>query len=262
MKLEKYFDVYEVILSKYKDQKNITFVEIGVKDGGSLFIWQKLLPNAKIIGIDLNIECKKFEKDGFFIEIGDQNSKEFWNKFFDKYKNVDVIIDDGGHTNSQQISTAVSCIPFINDGGVLITEDVMCSYHHNFGNPNKYSFINFCKKIIDDINFKFPGIGEFKFSLNDYVHSIEFFESIVVFKINRKICGFNKIITNNKMEHKHEDLRYNFKRNNFLNSKIVGKIKTFLKKFTFFKSLNHFFYILKIRKHNIKNSKKMKKYFK
>ena len=40
MKLEKYFDVYELILSKYKDQKNITFVEIGVKDGGSLFIWQ------------------------------------------------------------------------------------------------------------------------------------------------------------------------------------------------------------------------------
>ena len=34
MKHEKYFDVYD----------------IGVKDGGSLFIWQKLLPNAKIIG--------------------------------------------------------------------------------------------------------------------------------------------------------------------------------------------------------------------
>ena len=64
------------------------------------------------------------------------------------------------------------------------------------------------------------------------------------------------------MEHKHEDLRYNFKRNNFLNSKIVDKIKTFLKKFTFFKNINHFFYIFKIRKHNIKNSKKMKRYFK
>ena len=69
MKLEKYFHVYELILSKYKLRKDLTVVEIGVKDGGSLFIWQKLFPHAKIIGIDLNIECKKFEKDGFIIVI-------------------------------------------------------------------------------------------------------------------------------------------------------------------------------------------------
>ena len=118
-------------------------VEIGVKDGGSLFIWKKLFPHAKIIGIDLNLECKKFEKDGFIIEIGDQSSREFWKDFFYKHQNVDIIIDDGGHTNTQQISTAISCIPFIKDGGILITEDVMCSYFFNFGNPSKYSFINY-----------------------------------------------------------------------------------------------------------------------
>ena len=212
MKLEKYFHVYELILSKYKLRKDLTVVEIGVKDGGSLFIWKKLFPHAKIIGIDLNIECKKFEKDGFIIEIGDQSSREFWKDFFYKHQNVDIIIDDGGHTNTQQINTAISCIPFIKDGGILVTEDVMCSYFFNFGNPSKYSFINFCKKIIDDINFKFPGIGKFEFSLNNYVHSIEFFESIVVFKIDRKQCAFNKIITNNKKNYNHEDLRYGHKK--------------------------------------------------
>lgn len=36
MKLEKYFHVYELILSKYKLRKDLTVVEIGVKDGGSL----------------------------------------------------------------------------------------------------------------------------------------------------------------------------------------------------------------------------------
>ena len=36
IKHEKYFTVYEKILSKYRD-KEIIFVEIGVKDGGSLF---------------------------------------------------------------------------------------------------------------------------------------------------------------------------------------------------------------------------------
>lgn len=261
MKLEKYFHVYELILSKYKLRKDLTVVEIGVKDGGSLFIWQKLFPHAKIIGIDLNVECKKFEKDGFIIEIGDQSSQEFWKNFFYKHQNVDIIIDDGGHTNTQQINTAISCIPFIKDGGILVTEDVMCSYSFNFGNPSKYSFINFCKKTIDDINFKFPGIGKFKFSLNNYIHSIEFFESIVVFKIDRKQCAFNKIITNNKKNYNHEDLRYGYKKK-MLNSPKIEIVKNFLKKFKILNKINHFFYVTKIRRFNIVNSSKMKKYFK
>jgi hypothetical protein len=261
MKLEKYFHVYELILSKYKLRKDLTVVEIGVKDGGSLFIWQKLFPHAKIIGIDLNIECKKFEKDGFIIEIGDQSSREFWKDFFYKHQNVDIVIDDGGHTNTQQINTAISCIPFIKDGGILVTEDVMCSYSFNFGNPSKYSFINFCKKTIDDINFKFPGIGKFEFSLNNYIHSIEFFESIVVFKIDRKQCAFNKIITNNKKNYNHEDLRYGYKKK-MLKSPKIEIVKNFLKKFKILNKINHFFYVTKIRRFNIVNSSKMKKYFK
>ena len=261
MKLEKYFHVYELVLSKYKLRKDLTVVEIGVKDGGSLFIWQKLFPHAKIIGIDLNIECKKFEKDGFIIEIGDQSSREFWKDFFYKHQNVDIVIDDGGHTNTQQINTAISCIPFIKDGGILVTEDVMCSYSFNFGNPSKYSFINFCKKTIDDINFKFPGIGKFEFSLNNYIHSIEFFESIVVFKIDRKQCAFNKIITNNKKNYNHEDLRYGYKKK-MLNSPKIEIVKNFLKKFKILNKINHFFYVTKIRRFNIVNSSKMKKYFK
>ena len=40
---------------------------------------------ARIIGIDLNPEAKKFEKDGFEIIIGDQSSEVFWKKFFKKF---------------------------------------------------------------------------------------------------------------------------------------------------------------------------------
>ena len=253
MKHEKYFHIYENILSNFK-HKRIKLVEVGIENGGSLYIWKKFLPDAEIIGIDLNPKCKKFEKYGFNIEIGDQNLPEFWDEFFKKYKDVDVIIDDGGHTNSQQINTVVSCVPHINDGGVLITEDVMCSYLNDFGNPNKYSFINFSKKIVDDINFKFPKLGKFKFSLNDYIHSIEFFESIVIFKINRKLCYYNNTITNNTIKSDHEDLRYNFE------IKKIFKNKIFMK-FKFFRKINELYQIYKMRSHNIKNSKKMKKYF-
>ncbi len=53
-KFQKYFNVYDELFSPYKN-KEITFVEIGILNGGSLSIWKKFLGDkARIIGIDLN----------------------------------------------------------------------------------------------------------------------------------------------------------------------------------------------------------------
>jgi len=55
----KYFEVYENLLRKFRN-KDITFVEIGVQNGGSLEVWKKYFSKkSKIIGIDLNPQCKK-----------------------------------------------------------------------------------------------------------------------------------------------------------------------------------------------------------
>ena len=42
LKWQKYFPVYECLLSKYKNKK-ITFVEVGILNGGSLEIWKEYL---------------------------------------------------------------------------------------------------------------------------------------------------------------------------------------------------------------------------
>ena len=70
---------------------------------------------AKIIGIDLNPDSKRFEKYGFKIFIGDQSKESFWKNFFKKVGKVDIVLDDGGHTNYQQIITTNCCIPNIKD---------------------------------------------------------------------------------------------------------------------------------------------------
>lgn len=198
-KYKKYFYVYEKLFFKYKN-KEIVFVEIGIDDGGSLELWKKYFgPKSKIIGIDINPLCKKFENlnQNIYVEIGDQSLESFWTDFFEKYGKVDVILDDGGHTNNQQIITCVNTIPNIKNDGLLLVEDVHTSYLKNFNSSMNYSFINFSKTIIDDINSKFDiSYSKKKFSLNDYVYSIQFFESFVAFFIDSSFCNYNKSITN------------------------------------------------------------------
>jgi hypothetical protein len=69
IKWDNYFEIYESSLKRFVN-KNITLVEIGIGNGGSLFMWKKFLgKRAKIIGIELNPDAKKFEKYGFKIFI-------------------------------------------------------------------------------------------------------------------------------------------------------------------------------------------------
>ena len=138
-----YFWVYDELFSKFKSKK-ITFVEVGVKWGGSLFMWREFFgKNARIIGIDLDPNAKKLEKHGFEIFIGDQSSKLFWKNFFYSVGNIDVLLDDGGHTNENQILTLFNCVNFINNDGLIVIEDTISNYDSKFYNPQKYSFINF-----------------------------------------------------------------------------------------------------------------------
>lgn len=261
-KWEKYFDVYDNIFERFK-KKKITFVEVGVLDGGSLEIWKKYFhPDSRIIGIDFNPECKKFEKNGIEIFIGDQSDEKFWDDFYSKIGKVDILLDDGGHTNIQQIITTIKSISNINDDGILMVEDTHASYMTEFGNPSKYSFINFTKKLIDDVNFKYPKLGNFNVSLNDYIYSIQYYESFVIFHINTKKTSINKMINNKPNEkNKIEDFRY---RNSVIqklaSGEMLNKFK-YLNKFKIFRwSYNFFLKKVKYIKNTL-DSKKYKKFF-
>ena len=70
-KWKNYFLIYDELLQKYVN-KSITFVEIGILDGGSLRMWKSFFGSrARIIGIDLNPKAKKFAEKGIEIYIGD-----------------------------------------------------------------------------------------------------------------------------------------------------------------------------------------------
>lgn len=208
IKYDTYFPVYEALLAKYRGQ-NITLIEVGIFNGGSLFMWREFLgPEARIIGVDLNPDARVWEKHGFEIYIGDQGNEQFWKDSFSKIGPVDVVIDDGGHTNLQQVVTTHHAISNIRDGGLLIVEDVHTNYFREFGNPYKYSFLNFAFRIVDGINSRAFALRSSYTRYSSKVYSISFFESIVAFHIDSRLCVRSKPTSNGGQTRDAADFRY------------------------------------------------------
>ena len=211
VKWDSYFSVYDKIFKQYKNKK-IKVVEVGVANGGSLFIWRKLFgKKAKIIGVDANPISKKMRKYGFKIYLGDQSDPNFWKKFFKKEGKIDIILDDGGHKNLQQISTVHYALPYINNGGLIVVEDMASSYiEKEFYNPSKFSFANFCNKIVEFINYRSGAINKQMNIYSKKIYSIEFFESIAVLKIDSTKCIKSKPISNNIKDPALNEMRSSF----------------------------------------------------
>ena len=208
VKLPTYFPVYDRLFSKYIGT-DLIFIEIGVFNGGSLFMWRDFFgPRARIIGIDLNPLALKWKDHGFDIRIASQSDKFFWTQLFEELGAVDIVLDDGGHTFEQQIVTTECCIPHIKNGGMLVVEDTHTSYFADFGGPSQYSFISYAKNYIDGINYRCNSFKE-KHTSTNLVHSIRIFESIVVFEIERELCSTeSKLINNGAETMDAKDFRY------------------------------------------------------
>ena len=192
-----YFSVYDKVFSPYVGQK-ITFIEIGVLEGGSLFMWREFFgPQARIIGVELSPQAKRWEDDGFEIFIGSQSDPDFWKKLSEQVGDIDIVLDDGGHTYEQQIITAECLLPHIRDGGLLVTEDTHTSYMEGFGFRNR-SFVKYAMKMVDRINQRFSRLAPD--SAEKRVWGISFFESFVVFEVNKRATALESVPTNNGKE--------------------------------------------------------------
>jgi hypothetical protein len=191
VKLSTYFAVYDEVLAKYRGKDALVLVEIGVMNGGSLVMWREYFgESARIIGVDFSPTAVAMREKGFEIFIGDQASPEFWRDFFGKVGDIDVLLDDGGHTNKHQITTIECCLDHIKDGGLILVEDVCTSYMPLYGNPSRYSFINYCKSLIDRIQ-GYPLHPRFV----QAVHSIAFYSSIACLHVDRRLARKTETVT-------------------------------------------------------------------
>lgn len=119
-----YFDIYENHFKPWRGQ-NITLLEIGVFGGGSLDLWRNYFgPETQIIGIDVTESCVALADERTKIFIGDQADRKFLRDVLSQVGPLDIVIDDGGHTMNQMITSFEEIYPRLTSPGVYLVEDV------------------------------------------------------------------------------------------------------------------------------------------
>jgi len=241
IKHKSYFNVYDALLEEYIG-KDITFVEVGVLDGGSLFMWRDFFgEQARIIGIEINKSAEVWKDHGFEIYIGSQSDPNFWKGLFEEIGKVDIVLDDGGHTYQQQIITVECALENIKPGGKIIVEDTYTSYQKEYGYPSNHSFIKYAANLVDGINLRTPKIRTSKDS-NKVISNISFYESIVSFSIeSEESLDLAEGIPNNGsiLEKQAESLRY-------ADKPILTKLENLIIAFKFFQNFPVLGKLLKI----------------
>ncbi|MEI7825558.1 MAG: CmcI family methyltransferase [Chlorobiaceae bacterium] len=183
-----YFDIYERHLARFREMSPV-MIEIGVMGGGSLAMWKEYFgPGSRIIGIDINPECKEHEGDGIEVFIGSQDDPALINTIFSKYPKVDIILDDGSHMMQHMIASFELMYNRVQSDGVYIVEDTCTCYWEEYGGGLRHeeSFMEFVKHKLDEINAvhtkEVLPVSEFTRSTD----CIACYDSVVVFERRRQ----------------------------------------------------------------------------
>jgi hypothetical protein len=154
-KWKHYFEIYDRHFARFRG-RDISLLEIGISGGGSLEIWRKFFgPTARIIGLDNNPDCKRFESPGTRVVIGSQGDAAFLEKLAAEIGPIDILIDDGSHAFDHQLTTFRTLFKHIRQDGLYVCEDLCSSYWAEGygGGPGKPgTYVEFIKTLIDELN--------------------------------------------------------------------------------------------------------------
>ena len=185
-----YFDIYERHFERFVG-KTVTVLEVGVGRGGALRMWKAYFgPRAKILGLDIREETRRFEEKRVHMYIGDQTDPLLYEKMMQEHGRVDIVIDDGSHIMEHMIGTFEIMYDKISDNGVYLIEDVHTSYvpNYNGGLKKPGTIIEHTKDLIDRLHAHRIKDGSplqpDKFTRS--TDGIHIYDSVIVFEKRRK----------------------------------------------------------------------------
>lgn len=119
---------YNKLIEKWRGE-NFNFLELGVQYGSSILAFAQTLPNAKIYGIDINLEQNQYQKQhestGRVIlhqfDLYSSNSLEIAKEKLGTTK-FGIIVDDASHSAHHQVRAFKNFYPRLSIGGTYIIE--------------------------------------------------------------------------------------------------------------------------------------------
>lgn len=182
--------IYDRYLSRFRNKKT-KILEIGVSGGGSLQLWREYFgQDATIFGIDINPACAMFDGAAGKVRIGSQADPSFLRSVAEEMGGIDIVIDDGSHVASHQRASFETLFPIINDDGVYICEDTHTAYwrgEFEGGYRRPSNFIEYCKRLIDDIHADFHNKPARLKGANRTIGGVHFYNSVIVVEKNTQL---------------------------------------------------------------------------
>jgi hypothetical protein len=179
-----YFDIYHRHLARFRGKSPVV-LEIGVFKGGSLQMWHDYFgPGCRIVGIDVNPDCLRFQDDNTTILIGDQADRNFLASVRERVPHIDILIDDGGHTMAQQIATFEELYPHVQPEGIYLCEDMHTSFipEYGGGHAGEDTFLARTKALVDKL-YAWYSRDTVKLSVDAFTwstYALHFYDSVVV----------------------------------------------------------------------------------
>lgn len=121
-----YDAVYEeLVLPRIPRDAPSVVLEIGVHEGGSLRLWEALLPLAQIHGIDVDPRCVAHARPPrTLVHVGSQADTAFLDQVLDLCAPPHLIVDDGSHDPTDFWASLQHLFPAMREDGVYVVEDV------------------------------------------------------------------------------------------------------------------------------------------
>lgn len=136
-------------------------LEIGVGGAESMKMWLDFFPYAAVHGIDIVRDTNDWNTPGakpdprYTYSHGNQSDETMWQCFVANHgSDWDVIVDDGGHCNSEIITSFKMMWPHIRPGGMYCIEDLACGYGDGSVHvkPGFKRHMEFISELLDNVN--------------------------------------------------------------------------------------------------------------
>jgi hypothetical protein len=119
-----YFTIYDPFFKPFQ-YKPVGVFEVGTNTGGSTNLWDDYFdhPYTRIRSIDILDVPESHREYSSRVRLDIIDINDLTAEYFKDFA-VDIAIDDGSHTISDQVAFVKLLYPIVRNGGLLIVEDV------------------------------------------------------------------------------------------------------------------------------------------